>query len=191
MKTNKQNKTNKKRVAANAAGSELKNRTEQLSETETAKTSETETEPKETGTVNAPVKPFVNFAERDFNRKFSVEKVLEKLERWMPEQFQLARVVGKWIWISFPEPPIERIRAPNFDSLASIGTTPANAGSTLAGKPSHADSRNPAKSTALGLQMLTPIFSKRERNNLNRSPHETMGHGWQPDTLKLCPASLS
>jgi hypothetical protein len=111
MKTNKQNKTNKKRVAANAAGSELKNRTEQLSETETAKTSETETEPKETGTVNAPVKPFVNFAERDFNRKLSVEKVLEKLERWVPEQFKLAEVVGKWIWITFPEPPIERVRA--------------------------------------------------------------------------------
>ena len=111
MKTNKQNKTNKK--ADKALGSELKNRTEQLSETETAKTSETETEtePQETGTVNAPVKPFVNFAERDFNRKLSVEKVLEKLERWMPEQFKLAEVVGKWIWISFPEPPIERIRA--------------------------------------------------------------------------------
>jgi hypothetical protein len=76
-------------------------------ETET----ETETAPQETGTVNAPVKSYVNFAERDFNRKLSVEKVLEKLERWMPEQFKLAEVVGKWIWISFPEPPIERIRA--------------------------------------------------------------------------------
>ena len=116
MKTNKQNKTNKETAAAQTNGntnfvSELKNRTEQFSETETAKTPETETEPKETGTVNAPVKPFVNFAERDFNRKLSVEKVLEKLERWMPEQFKLAEVVGKWIWITFPEPPIERVRA--------------------------------------------------------------------------------
>jgi hypothetical protein len=116
MKTNKQNKTNKKTAAAqtaagNATGSELKNRTEQLSETETAKNSETETEPQETGTANAPVKPFVNFAERDFNRKLSVEKVLEKLQRWMPEQFKLAEVVGKWIWITFPKPPIERVRA--------------------------------------------------------------------------------
>ena len=121
MKTNKQTKTNKKAAATQTNGNtnfvELKNRTEQLSETETAKTSEaetaseTETEPQETGTVNAPIKPFVNFAERDFNRKLSVEKVLEKLERWMPEQFKLAEVVGKWIWISFPEPPIERVRA--------------------------------------------------------------------------------
>jgi hypothetical protein len=116
MKTNKQNKTNNKTAAAqtaatNESGSELKNRTEQLSETATAKTSGTETEPKETGTVNAPVKPFVNFAERDFNRKLCVEEVLEKLEHWMPEQFKRAEVVGKWIWISFPEPPIERVRA--------------------------------------------------------------------------------
>jgi hypothetical protein len=86
MKTRKQNKTNSKTVAAETTGSELKNRTEQLSETETTKTSETETASEatqETGSVNAPVKPYVNFAERDFNRKLSVEKVLEKLERWM------------------------------------------------------------------------------------------------------------
>ena len=117
MKTNKQNKTNKKAAAAQAdgkTGSELKNRTEQLSETETAKTSETETAseaPQETGTVNAPVKPFVNFAERDFNRSLPVEKVLEKIKRWMPDQYELAEVVGKWIWITFPEPPEERIHA--------------------------------------------------------------------------------
>jgi hypothetical protein len=106
MKTNKQNKTNSK------TGSELKNRTEQLSETAAAKTPETETaKAPETVTQNAPVKPYVNFAERDFNRSLPVEKVLEKLERWMPEQFKLAEVVGKWVWITFPEPPAERVRA--------------------------------------------------------------------------------
>jgi len=68
MKTNKQNKTNTENK------SELQNRTEQLSETETAsantqtQTPETKTAP-ETVTQNAPVKPYVNFAERDFNRE--------------------------------------------------------------------------------------------------------------------------
>jgi hypothetical protein len=115
MKTNnKQTKTNKQKNSNANTGntesvSELKSRSEQLS-TNTAE-AETETTPQVTGTVNAPVKPYVNFAERDFNRKLSVEKVLEKLERWMPEQFKLAEVVGKWIWISFPEPPLERVRA--------------------------------------------------------------------------------
>src|SRR5262249_11402338 len=111
MKTNKQNKTNSKN------SSELKNRTEQLSETETetasAKTPETAPAPEkaETVTQNAPVKPYVNFAERDFNRSLPLEKVLEKLRRWMPRQYELAEVVGKWIWITFPEQPAESIRA--------------------------------------------------------------------------------
>ena len=29
----------------------------------------------------------------------------------MPAQFELAEVVGKWVWITFPEPPLERVRA--------------------------------------------------------------------------------
>ena len=113
MKTNKQNKTKKQQDTG------TQNRTEQLvgAETETAKTPETETAkaPDEANTVtvsqNAPVKPYVNFAERDFNRSLPVEKVLEKLKRWMPAQFALAEVVGKWVWITFPEPPAERVRA--------------------------------------------------------------------------------
>jgi hypothetical protein len=77
MKTNNKQTKTKKQTNSNAntgnteSVSELKNRTEQLSETETVKTPETETEtetaPQETGTVNAPVKPYVNFAERDLN----------------------------------------------------------------------------------------------------------------------------
>ena len=104
--------TNKKNRAVSKNSSELKNRTEQLSETETASpnTPEAEAAP-ETVTQDAPVKPYVNFAERDFNRSLSVEKVLEKLKRWMPDQYELAEVVGKWVWITFSEPPAERIRA--------------------------------------------------------------------------------
>src|SRR5439155_542651 len=63
------------------------------------------------GEVGPSIKPYVHFSERDFNRKLSVEKVLEKLRRWMPKQYELAEVVGKWIWITFPEPPAERVRA--------------------------------------------------------------------------------
>jgi len=118
MKTqNKQTKTNKQNVGSNNPESELKNRSEQLSgtETQTATTSETKSETAaektQTATQDAPVKPYVNFAEREFNRTLSVEKVLEKLQRWMPEQFKLAEVVGKWIWITFPQPPLERVRA--------------------------------------------------------------------------------
>ena len=113
MKTNKQNKTKKQQDTG------TQNRTEQLvgAETETApaQTPEAETakapEKAETVSQNAPVKPYVNFAEREFNRALPVEKVLERLERWMPAQFALAEVVGKWVWITFPEQPPERVRA--------------------------------------------------------------------------------
>ena len=107
--------TNKKNRAVSKNSSELKNRTEQLSETQTASANaqapEMTPENAQTVTQNAPVKPYVNFAERDFNRALPVEKVLEKLKRWMPAQYELAEVVGKWVWITFPEPPEERIRA--------------------------------------------------------------------------------
>jgi len=111
MKTSKQNKTDKK--AQQAVGPELKNRTEQFteSETETATAPEQNPQSEQTATQDAPVKPYVNFAERDFNRSLPVEKVLEKLQRWMPAQYEHAEVVGKWVWITFPEAPAERIRA--------------------------------------------------------------------------------
>jgi hypothetical protein len=106
--------TNKKNRAGSKNRSELKNRTEQLSETETASANTQETEQtinNQPSTMDFPAKPYVNFAERDFNRSLPVEKVLEKLKRWMPAQYELAEVVGKWVWITFPEPPAERIRA--------------------------------------------------------------------------------
>ena len=117
MKTNKQNKTNKmnKQNEQQNQNIGLKNRTEQLTETATAKTPETATQapPAPAAAEAAPqksVKPYVNLAERDYNRTLSVEKVLEKLKRWFPAQYDLAEVVGKWVWITFPEPPPERVR---------------------------------------------------------------------------------
>jgi hypothetical protein len=118
MKTNKQNKPSTKNNQQ-STNSGLPIRSEQSSENsnrQTATAPETEAAPEKTinnqpSTINAPVKPYVNFAEREFNRKLPMEKVLEKLRRWMPQQYELAEVVGKWVWISFPEPPIERVRA--------------------------------------------------------------------------------
>ena len=110
MKTqNKQNKRQKN-------NSETQNRTEQLSENGTANTPKHESAALSAGgegkgEVAPSIKPYVNFSERDFNRKLSVEQVLEKLRRWMPKQYTLAEVVGKWIWITFPEQPAERVRA--------------------------------------------------------------------------------
>ena len=58
-----------------------------------------------------PSKPSVDFAKREANRQLPTNQVLELLKCTMPRQFELAEVVGKWIWIQFPEAPAEEIRA--------------------------------------------------------------------------------
>ncbi len=78
--------------------SELKSRPEQSS---------TATEQKQ-GTQNEARKAYVNYKERDANRKLPQDRVLKILERWMPLQRKMASVVGSWIWIQFKsEPPAE------------------------------------------------------------------------------------
>jgi hypothetical protein len=56
-------------------------------------------------------KPYVNYEECERNRVLPADKVLASLKRWMPMQYELAELVGKWVWITFPEPPIERVHA--------------------------------------------------------------------------------
>jgi len=56
------------------------------------------------------VLPYVNFEQREQNRSLSTDQVLDLLRQWLPEQYNLAEIVGKWIWLTFPEPPAEKIR---------------------------------------------------------------------------------
>ena len=103
MKTNKQNKKEKQNK------SELQSRSEQLSGNNNSQTA-TATQPEQPAPQKT-VRPYVNFEERDRNRQLPVEKVLDTLRQWMPRAYELAEVVGKWIWISFPEQPVETLRA--------------------------------------------------------------------------------
>lgn len=90
-------KTNNK----NQKDSELKSRPEQLS---------TSTEATNGEKGNQKMQLYVNFKEREANRKLPTKRVLEVLKRWMPRQYRIATVVGDWIWISFFEVPIPQIR---------------------------------------------------------------------------------
>ena len=54
--------------------------------------------------------PYVNFKQRDENRALPTDRILELLRKWMPAQYDLAEVVGKWVWISFPQQPAEQVR---------------------------------------------------------------------------------
>ena len=45
----------------------------------------------------------INFARRNANRVLNTDRVLALLRREAPKFFELAEVVGKWVWIQFAE----------------------------------------------------------------------------------------
>jgi hypothetical protein len=59
-------------------------------------------------------RPKIDFALRQTNRKLETEKLLALLRSKTPSFFELAEVVGKWIWIQFTDkqpPSITRVLA--------------------------------------------------------------------------------
>ena len=86
-------------------GSELKSRPEQLS-TDKNTAAPTEAAAKK----ETRVLPYVNFQQRDENRALSTDSVLELLRKWLPDVYGLAEVVGKWVWVTFPDQPAETVR---------------------------------------------------------------------------------
>jgi len=59
---------------------------------------------------SARILPYVNYAEREANRALPTEKVLDLLRQWLPAAYDLAEVVGKWVWVTFTEAPAEQVR---------------------------------------------------------------------------------
>ena len=39
----------------------------------------------------------------NYNRELPTQKVLEFLRTQLPQQYELAEIVGKWIWLAFPK----------------------------------------------------------------------------------------
>jgi hypothetical protein len=58
----------------------------------------------------ARVLPYVNYQQREENRALATEKVLDLLRQWLPAAYDLAEIVGKWVWVTFPEAPAEQVR---------------------------------------------------------------------------------
>ena len=95
--------------------SELKSRPEQLS---TDKNTATQAPPAPAAAPQQPseqakpirILPYVNFQQREENRALATEKVLALLRQWLPAAYDLAEVVGKWVWVTFPEQPAETVR---------------------------------------------------------------------------------
>ena len=53
--------------------------------------------------VSTGSRPEINFKRRYANRVLKTEKLLALLQRETPRFFELAEVVGKWVWIQFDQ----------------------------------------------------------------------------------------
>ena len=51
----------------------------------------------------------MNFQQREENRALPTDKVLDLLRRLLPKVYNLSEVVGKWVWVTFPEQPAEQV----------------------------------------------------------------------------------
>jgi hypothetical protein len=47
--------------------------------------------------------PKIDFARRRLNRALSTERVLALLQKEAPRFFEIAEVVGKWVWVQFTD----------------------------------------------------------------------------------------
>ena len=67
--------------------------------------------------ADRPSLPPIDFARRRVNRSLSTERVIELLRLEVPGFFNMAEVVGKWVWIQFREKQPSKVTA----VLAELG----------------------------------------------------------------------
>ncbi len=53
----------------------------------------------------------IDFAQRKLNRELPTEQVLDLLQRRLRRAFELAEVVGRWVWVAFSEPQDQQTTA--------------------------------------------------------------------------------
>jgi hypothetical protein len=83
----------------------LQSRPEQLSTPVTQPVSKTPTEAVRKDPLH------IDFAQRKLNRELPTDQVLDLLQRRLRRAYELAEVVGKWIWIAFDAPQDQQVTA--------------------------------------------------------------------------------
>jgi hypothetical protein len=68
-------------------------------------------------TPERPALPRIDFARRQTNRELPTEQLLSLLRNEAPRLYELAEVVGRWVWIRFTEKQPREVTA----SLAQFG----------------------------------------------------------------------
>ena len=100
-------KTNRKNKNQNQSG--LESRPEQQQSTATAAQPpaalSTDTPEQARGVLH------IDFAQRRANRELPTEQVLDLLQRRLRPAFEVAEVVGKWVWVAFTDKQPQQITA--------------------------------------------------------------------------------
>jgi hypothetical protein len=76
-----------------------------------------EQQPQQTAPQKPDTRLPIDSEARKRNRSLPTEKVLNLLQTGSPDLFNLAEVVGKWVWVAFKEQPAAEIR----QTLAQLG----------------------------------------------------------------------
>ena len=105
MKTNKQTKNQNQQNSPSTLNAQ------QSTDQGLHRSEQSSTEKTEQAGQGRNVKPYVDYQQRDANRTLPTSEVLNRLRSELPEQYNLAEQVGKWIWITFQEIPADTIRA--------------------------------------------------------------------------------
>lgn len=101
-------KTNRK----NQSKSGLRSRPEQQQSTATAAQPPAALIPETTEQSGARAEALhIDFAQRRANRELPTEQVLDLLQRRLRPAFEVAEVVGKWIWVAFSEKQPQQVTA--------------------------------------------------------------------------------
>ncbi|HTD67750.1 MAG TPA: hypothetical protein VK846_14590 [Candidatus Limnocylindria bacterium] len=53
----------------------------------------------------------IDFAKRKLNRELPTDQVLDLLQRRLRRAFELAEVVGQWVWVAFDAPQDQQMTA--------------------------------------------------------------------------------
>lgn len=93
-------KTMKTKSQKISSGSDLKSRPEQLS---TGTRTPEAAEPR--GLLH------IDFAQRKLNRELPTDQVLDLLQHRLRRAYELAEVVGKWVWVAFDAPQDQQVTA--------------------------------------------------------------------------------
>lgn len=86
----------------------------------------------EDGNVNGNSFGKISFERRRANRALATWEVIDLLRKEAPELFEIAQVVGTWVWVSFQERQPASVTG-LLAELGFTGTSADSSGNTLAG----------------------------------------------------------